>query len=654
HDPHLRRRAGHARAPHRHLGPGHGAERRLQALPPEGDPRAAAGDHRHHARPHRAGGGRGAARRRRGPAPGGADPARGGGGVRHGVARLPGRQVPARAPGRPPLRGRLRERVPLPQPDPRPANPAGRGVAVGRDGRHAGGGRGGAREGHARPRHLQRGRLLDRAAVERRALHPRRPGDQRRQHEGVHDPADGALSSRPPPRTPAGPDRRRAGPQAPRRPRRAAPRREGHPRGRGRGRAHRPTLRQGLRLPLPRARRELPGRARGGAQAEGDLLHPRRGLPGGRDEARADRAHQRANAGGRAHPARRRLPEDPLQPEGGRVTRRAHHRGDRRALARGGGRRAHGPADERAPHADPAHHPPPAPRLPRRRLPRHRRGPAAQPGEERHRRVTAERRGVLQVAGAALLWSLGGIGIKAIAEPPLKIAAYRSATAAVVLFLFFRPKLAGRGPGFFAASACCAACLTTFVVATKWTTAANAVFLQYSGVVWVFLLAPLVVGEPRHARDALAIAVALGGMALFFGGPLEARAHAGDAVAVVSGVFYAGLVLLLRRERGASAEAAVTWGSVLAAAALAPIVLRDPGVGARSAAILVLLGTIQIAAAQALFVRGLEHVRAAQAALVSMLEPIANPLWVLLVLGEVPSVFAVVGGAVVLAAIAWR
>src|SRR5207249_927711 len=85
---------------------------------------------------------------------------------------------------------------------------------------------------------------------------------------------------------------------------------------------------------------------------------------------------------------------------------------------------------------------------------------------------------------------------------------------------------ARRARAFFAATACCAACLTTFVVATKWTTAANAVFLQYSGVVWVFLLAPLVVGEPRHARDALAIAVALGGMALFFGGPLEARAHA--------------------------------------------------------------------------------------------------------------------------------
>src|SRR5438094_9205689 len=127
--------------------------------------------------------------------------------------------------------------------------------------------------------------------------------------------------------------------------------------------------------------------------------------------------------------------------------------------------------------------------------------------------LSAERRGVLQVAGAALLWSLGGIGIKAVAEPPLKIAAYRSATAAVVLFLFFRPKLAGRGPGFFAASACCAACLTTFVVATNWTTAANAVFLQYRGVVGVFLLAPLVVGAPRRSRGPLALVVAVRGLA---------------------------------------------------------------------------------------------------------------------------------------------
>ncbi len=268
--------------------------------------------------------------------------------------------------------------------------------------------------------------------------------------------------------------------------------------------------------------------------------------------------------------------------------------------------------------------------------------------------MTAERRGVLLVAGAALLWSLGGIGIKTIAEPPLKIAAYRSGVAAVAFLLLFRPRLRGRGAGFLAASTCYAGCLTTFVVATKWTTAANAIFLQYSGVVWVFLLAPLVVGEPRRPRDAVAITMALGGMALFFVGKLEVRAHAGDAVAVLSGFLFAGIVLLLRRERGASAAAAVTWGNVLAAAALAPFVFRDPGLGLRSAAVVVLLGTVQIAAAYVLFLRGLEHVSATEAALVGMLEPVANPIWVALFLGEVPGPFAMVGAAVVLGAIAWR
>ena len=111
-------------------------------------------------------------------------------------------------------------------------------------------------------------------------------------------------------------------------------------------------------------------------------------------------------------------------------------------------------------------------------------------GEEGGRGASAERRGALLVLGAALLWSTGGVGIKAVAEGPLKVAFYRSAFAALALLLFFRPKLPRFTPGFLVALASYAACLTSFVVATKWTTAANAIFLQYSGVVWVLLLSP--------------------------------------------------------------------------------------------------------------------------------------------------------------------
>jgi drug/metabolite transporter (DMT)-like permease len=266
----------------------------------------------------------------------------------------------------------------------------------------------------------------------------------------------------------------------------------------------------------------------------------------------------------------------------------------------------------------------------------------------------ARRGGTLLVAGAPLLWSTGGLGIKALADPPLKVAFFRSAVAAVALLLYFRPRLPRLTLGFLAAVASYAACLITFVVATKWTSAANAIFLQYSGVVWVLLLSPLVVQEPLRARDAAAIGVAFAGMALFFLGRFDAPGRAGDAVAILSGVFFAGLVLTLRRERGSGAEAAVAWGNVATAAALLPFVAADLSLTPRSAGILAALGVFQLAGAYVLFVRGITTVTATQASLVGMLEPIANPIWVFAFLGERPGALSIVGGLVVLGAIAWR
>src|SRR4051812_31974691 len=115
--------------------------------------------------------------------------------------------------------------------------------------------------------------------------------------------------------------------------------------------------------------------------------------------------------------------------------------------------------------------------------------------------MNARRYGVLLIAAAALLWSSGGIGIKAVAEPPLKVTFYRSLFAAIALMIFL-PRQAWTTKGwsadapFIESIASYPACLTTFVVAKKWTTAANAIFLQYAGAIWVLLLSPLVVREP--------------------------------------------------------------------------------------------------------------------------------------------------------------
>src|SRR6185436_5250650 len=112
------------------------------------------------------------------------------------------------------------------------------------------------------------------------------------------------------------------------------------------------------------------------------------------------------------------------------------------------------------------------------------------------------------------------------------------------------------------------------VIATKWTTAANAIFLQYAGVVWVLLLAPLVVREPMRRRDVIAIVAAMSGMALFFVGKFEARGMAGNAMALVSSIFFAMMILALRREHESS-RAAVIWGNIVLAAVLFPFVAND-------------------------------------------------------------------------------
>jgi drug/metabolite transporter (DMT)-like permease len=268
--------------------------------------------------------------------------------------------------------------------------------------------------------------------------------------------------------------------------------------------------------------------------------------------------------------------------------------------------------------------------------------------------MSDERRGVLYVAGAALLWSTGGIGIKAVAAPPLTVACYRSAVAAGVLLVLFRPRLWRWTPAFLIAIVSYAACLTTFVVATKWTSAANAIFLQYSGVVWVLALSPLVLREPLRGADVAAVALALAGMGLFFVGELDPHGQVGDRVALLSGICFAALVLSLRRERDVGAEAAVTYGNMLAAVVLLPFAAGVSALPAASVVILVLLGAFQIGGAVALFVHGLRYLPATEASLVSMLEPVANPLWVFLVLGERPRATSVLGGLIVLAAIAWR
>ena len=269
--------------------------------------------------------------------------------------------------------------------------------------------------------------------------------------------------------------------------------------------------------------------------------------------------------------------------------------------------------------------------------------------------MTRERRGALFVAGAALLWSTGGLAIKWIALPPLAIVFHRAWIATLTLLLLLRPRRTKLTPTLALAIFCYAGMVITFVVATKWTTAANAIFLQDSGIVWVLLFSPLVAGDAIRGRDVTAVVACLGGMGLFFVGRISTHGMAGNELSLLSGAFYAATVLLLRRQRGGSAsEWTAILGNALGAACAIPFVAHPFVVAPADLAVLAFLGIFQIGCAYALFVRGLEAITAAEASIISLLEPIFNPIWVFLGIGERPTVPAIAGAIVVVSAIAWR
>jgi DME family drug/metabolite transporter len=268
--------------------------------------------------------------------------------------------------------------------------------------------------------------------------------------------------------------------------------------------------------------------------------------------------------------------------------------------------------------------------------------------------VSQERKGALQIAAAAVLWSTGGLAIKELDLPPLTIVFHRAWIATIVLFLLLRPRRTRITPTLGASVFVYSGMVISFVIATKWTTAANAIFLQNSGIVWVLLFSPLIARDAIRGRDVAAASACLAGMALFFVGRLSTQGMAGNGVALVSGGFYAATVLLLRRQRGSASEWTAIGGNALGAVAAFAATSRPFAVTIHEFAILAFLGVVQIGCAYALFVKGLEAVTAAEASIVSLLEPVLNPIWVFLGMGERPTTWAIAGGAIVVAAIVWR
>ncbi|HQO66532.1 MAG TPA: DMT family transporter [Spirochaetales bacterium] len=261
--------------------------------------------------------------------------------------------------------------------------------------------------------------------------------------------------------------------------------------------------------------------------------------------------------------------------------------------------------------------------------------------------------GALALAGTAFLWSLAGLLIKLVDWNPFAIACGRSVVAAVFLLLWIRkPKFTFSFPQLGAAVAS-AATMVLFIYANKATTAANAILLQYGSPIYTAVLGAFLLKEKPRAEHWAAFAMVAGGMALFFMGDIGGGSLPGNIAAVASGLTFAAYFVFMRMQKdGSPLESNLLAHAITAVIGfVVALFMPAPQFNLKAAAAIGALGVFQIGLAAVLLSWGIKRVNAIQGSIITGLEPVFNPLWVFLALGEKPSPNALAGGAVIIAAV---
>jgi drug/metabolite transporter (DMT)-like permease len=276
---------------------------------------------------------------------------------------------------------------------------------------------------------------------------------------------------------------------------------------------------------------------------------------------------------------------------------------------------------------------------------------AAAPVRTAHVKDRYHGRAVSLLIGAALCWSIAGVLIKYVAWPAMAVAGARGLLAAGFLAVFARPLRFTWSGQQIAAAVAYAACTITFVAANKLTTAANAILLQYTAPIYVALLSARFLGERIRRADWITLLVVLLGMILFFADELSFGHAAGNLTAIASGMCFAAMTLLLRKEKDASPVTAIVLGNVIAGIVGLPWMLHLPQLEPTGYAALLILGFAQLGLSYLLYARAVPHVTALELVLIPILEPILNPLWTWLVYREKPGAWAFAGAALVISGV---
>ena len=263
------------------------------------------------------------------------------------------------------------------------------------------------------------------------------------------------------------------------------------------------------------------------------------------------------------------------------------------------------------------------------------------------------RKATILIMLAAVSWSSGGLFIKLLHWEPFSILSGRSILAAMVFLVYLRrPSIDWTGIQIVGGLGYVGAQLF-FILSTQMTAAANAIFLHYTSPLYVFLFSYWFLKERPQQADWLSMIAIFFGMLLLLGDGLAMGGFMGNLFGALSGISMATVVLCSRKQKSGEPANMVLLGNLMATAVGLPSLVQETFT-LQAISIILFLGIIQIGLSYVFFSMAIKHLKALEAMIIMTLEPILNPIWVFIVIGEVPGLLAIFGAVMVLGAVTGR
>ena len=264
------------------------------------------------------------------------------------------------------------------------------------------------------------------------------------------------------------------------------------------------------------------------------------------------------------------------------------------------------------------------------------------------------RRARLLLLLAAVLWSLAGIFIKFLALPPLTIVFYRSLFASLFFAFFIRKSIAAPKGALLVSALAYTAAISAFVSANKITTAANAIALQYTAPMFVFVIVHCLFGEKITGVSWISLVLGMLGIAVICAGSAGQPDAAGVMIALLSGLLFSIYMISLRFLKEFNPGTLTFLNNVVCCLILLPLVGSALSLSLKEGWIVAVMGVVQLGIPYWLFSKGLEQISVQEASLIVLIEPVLNPIWVALIVGELPSGATLIGGVFIVGSLGFR